>query len=168
MFSQKIIIFLLLGISALLSGCNSAGCNENRNAVPLAAFFSSADDRGITLDSLQIYGIGAPADTVLSEVGTPLSQIYLPMRPTHQSVSWCFAYKWKSLDTPALYDTIAIDYTSTPFFASEECGAYYKYKIDRLDVTSHLIDSVAIVDSLVTNVDWVYLNIYFRTAEQEQ
>lgn len=119
------------------------------------------------LDSLAIYGVGAPGDTLLSSAGTLISQIYLPMRPTHQSVTWCFDYKWKYLDNPALNDTITIDYTSTPFFASEECGAFYKYRINRLDATSHLIDSVAIVDSVVTNIDKVYLNIYFRTAVQE-
>jgi hypothetical protein len=32
--------------------------------------------------------------------------------------------------------------------------------------THHIIDSVQIVDSLITNIDQVYYKIFFRTAEE--
>ena len=159
-----ILTVIAVVVSTALRSCNTSGCTENRNAVPLAAFFNSATGEAIGLDSVAISGVGQVNDSVLSPAGPMGTQVYLPMRPTHSSVSWCLAYKWKNLDYPRLYDTITFDYQSTPFFASEECGAYYRYLIEHMDCTDHLIDSVVIVDSLITNVDKVYLNIYFRVA----
>ena len=43
----------------------------------------------------------------------------------------------------------------------------YVYDITRLDVTDHLIDSVALLDRHITNVDIESLKIFFRTAEPE-
>lgn len=165
---SKITACAIILIAALSqSSCSSGGCAENRNAVPLAAFYASATNNAIELDSITISGVDAPNDTILSDAGTQTSQVYLPMRPTNKSVSWCFAYKWKRLDDPRLNDTISFEYDSQPFFASEECGVYYRYHITKMDYTDHLIDSVAIADSIVTNIDKVYLNIYFR-VESEQ
>lgn len=157
---------LLTIMVGALSSCNTSGCTENRNAVPLAAFLDPSDS-SISLDSLSIYGVGQPADSILSPAGTRVSQVYLPMRPTHSSVEWCIAYKWKELDYPELNDTIAFSYTSTPVFASEECGAYYRYLITEMTYTGHLIERVEIVDSLITNVDKVYINIYFKVDNEE-
>ncbi len=154
--------------SAAITSCSNSGCTENRSAVPLAAFLDPSTDKAISLDSISISGVDQPNDSVLSPAGTAVSQVYLPMRPTHQSVSWCLSYKWKRLDFPELNDTITFDYTSTPFFASEECGAYYKYHITEMSYTDHLIERVEIVDSLITNVDKVYVNIYFRVETDEQ
>lgn len=151
-----------------LCACNNTGCTENRNAVPLAAFLNPSDDSSISLDSLSIFGIDQPNDSILSPAGSPVSQVYLPMRPTNKSVSWCIEYKWQHLDYPELNDTISFGYTSTPIFASEECGAYYRYHIDDMTYTDHLIDHVEIVDSTITNIDKVYVNIYFRVDNEEQ
>ena len=163
-----IAVLLTMVAASVIQSCNNAGCTENRHAVPLAAFFNPLTDDAISLDSLSVSGVDQPGDSVLSPAGTPVSQVYLPMRPTHSSVAWCFAYKWKRLDYPELNDTITFDYTSMPFFASEACGAYYKYHITHMDYTGHLIERVEIVDSLVTNVDKVYVNIYFRVESSDQ
>lgn len=165
----KISVWILAAAAAAVSlgSCNTSGCTENRNAVPLAAFFDSTNENAIQLDSIKVSGVNAPGDTVLSAAGQKISQVYLPMRPTQKSVEWCFAYKWKRLDDPRLNDSISFEYESEPYFASEECGAYYRYQITRMDYTKHLIDSVAIVDSLITNIDKVYINIYFRVASEE-
>ena len=167
MFAALAVALSAMTLTAFQS-CSSSGCTENRNAVPLAEFLNPADDKVISVDSISISGVGQPGYSILSQAGQAVSQVYLPMRPTHETVSWCFAYKWKQLDYPELNDTITFDYKSIPFFASEECGAYYKYHITRMDYTDHLIERVEILDSMVTNVDKVYVNIYFRVADGEQ
>ncbi|MBP2691403.1 MAG: hypothetical protein J6B44_06230 [Muribaculaceae bacterium] len=164
----SVLIAASLVAVAAVSSCNTNGCTENRNAVPLAAFFDSANEEKIQLDSLDISGVDAPNDTVLSAAGERISQVYLPMRPTHQSVKWCIAYKWRELDDPSLNDTLTLVYTSRPYFASEECGVYYRYSITDMECTDHLIDWVEIVDSVITNIDKVYLNIYFRVQSEEK
>lgn len=168
--SLRSIIYAVAGLWLVIvsASCSNNGCTENRSAVPLARFFDSNTDKVITLDSLSVSGVDQPGDSVLSAAGKPVSEVYLPMRPTHDNVKWCFAYKWKHLDYPQFYDTIAFSYDTTPFFASEECGAYYRYRITEMSFTDHLIESVEIVDSLITNIDRVYVKIYFRVEEEEQ
>lgn len=86
---------------------------------------------------------------------------------TAGETSWCFAYKTEELDYPEFNDTISFGYESKPYFASDECGAVYHYLITECRTTTHLIDSVIVTDSLITNLDRVRIHIYFRTAEEE-
>ena len=155
-------------IVLLTAGCNTSGCMENRSSVPLAGFYSASDGAAISLDSIEISGQNAPGDSVLSPAGTPVSKIYLPMRSTQDATTWIFAYRWKELDHPEINDTITFHYSTTPYFASEECGVVYHYNITSLSHTSHLIDSVGISDSLITNTDIERIKIYFRTAREDE
>ena len=156
-----------LHLAVSLVSCNTTGCTENRNAVPLAGFLDATTDKAIGLDSIEITGIGQPNDSVLSAPGSVISQVYLPMRPTHDNVAWCFAYKWRDLDYEEFNDTIKFTYTSLPFFASADCGAYYRYQITEMTYTDHLIHHVDVIDSLITNIDKVYVNIYFRVQPSD-
>lgn len=72
------------------------------------------------------------------------------------------------LDNPDLIDTVEFEYESIPYFASEECGASYRYRVTKVSHTTHLIDSVRMADSLITNIDRVAILIYFRTQEADQ
>lgn len=163
---------LLLAVGAILltlTSCNTSGCTDNRSAIPLAEFYSSSSGQVIALDSLQIHGIGAPGDSMLVTPGDKISRVYLPMHATANTTSWCISYKWKNLDFPELNDTISLDYQAEPWFASDDCGVMYRYNVDRCSYTDHLIDSVSIATPLITNLDQVAINIYFRVdAEVSQ
>lgn len=161
-------LLILAAGAAFLAGCNTEGCLDNQSALPLAEFYASASKEVISLGTLRISGVGAPGDSILAEAGTPYSRVYLPMRSAKTSTAWCFEYTQPGLDLPELNDTIKFDYTSTPFFASEECGAMYFYHIDKCRYTTHLIDSVVVADSLITNTDMVRIRIYFRTDNEQQ
>ena len=155
-------------IGAVLTSCNSSGCLDNRSAIPLAEFYNSETGQSLTLDSLEIRGLGAPGDSVLVSAGTAVSQAYLPMRSSHELIQWCFAYRRHDLDDAANNDTLSIRYASLPYFASNECGVIYQYHISELTHTSHYVDSVAIADSVVTNIDKVYLKVYFKPLPEEE
>ena len=158
---------LCIGVAVALSSCNTQGCTDNRSAIPLAEFYSYSANQAITLDSVQIHGIGAPGDSLLIGAGERVSQVYLPMRSDFTSTAWCLSYRWKALDYDALNDTLTFNYTSEPWFAGSECGAMYRYHIDSFSYTRHLIDSVAVMDSLITNVDKAQIRVYFRTADPD-
>ena len=145
----------------LATSCNTTGCTENRSSVPLAAFCSSADGEPVPLASLQIHGVGAPGDSLILTAGTPVNEVYLPLRPDFQATSFCIAYKYKDLDNAALNDTITIDYNAHPWFADSECGAMYRYTITGCRNTGHIIDSVAVSDPNVTNIGLTNLKLYF-------
>jgi hypothetical protein len=161
-------ILAVAGITlpALLTGCNTVGCTDLRSSTPLVAFYSSTTLTAISRDSLQITGIGAPNDSVLLAAGTSASQVYMPLRATQTQTSWCLSYKWQSTDYPQLNDTVTFTYKAQPWFASADCGAMYRFEIESVRHTKHLLDSVAVLDSLITNVDATQLQFYFRTSDE--
>lgn len=150
-----------------LAGCNTQGCTENHSALPLAQFCSSATGEGVTLDSLQIHGVGASGDSTLLAPGTAAEKVYLPMRASQPETTWCIAYKWKALDFPQLNDTVAFSYEAIPFLADDECGAMYNYRVTDVDHTSHLIDSVKVTEPVITNANGISIKIYFRVDAGE-
>ncbi len=151
---------------SLLPGCNTSGCTENRSSILLAGFYSSTTAEPITVDSLEIGGVGAPGDSLLVKVGDSTSELYLPFRTIQSSTAFYIHYASTALNYDEINDTIAFDYESIPYFASEECGAMYRYKIKRLSCTYHLVDSIELLDSMITNFDIQRLKIYFRTASR--
>lgn len=162
------ILMIIAGGAIVLTSCDTDGCTENQSSLPLAGFYSSTTGGQVSLDSLNIGGVGAPNDSLLLETGTTAQQIYLPLRSTASSTAFFINYAYKSLDNAAFNDTIWLDYTADPYFVSEECGAMYRYEITTMRHTTHLIDSVILLDSLITNIDIERLRIYFRTASAEE
>ena len=146
----------------VLPACNTSGCTELRSATPRADFYSSLTGDAISLDSVSVVGVGGRGDSVLSEPGKAVHQVYLPMPPKTDTVSWLFGYHWKAMSDYDITDNVTIVYTRQPWFAGEECGAMYRYHIKKVSYTENLIDSVTVADSLVTNIDRATLNIYFH------
>lgn len=154
---------------AVLHSCNTDGCTDNASALPLMAFYSMTTKSPMVLDSIAIGGVGAPGDSMLVEPGQSVMSLYLPFRFEQEATSFRFHYDYKEqgLDNPAMDDVVTFHYTSRPYFASEECGAFYEYTITKVDYTRHLIDSIGISDSVITNVDMERIQVYFRTVEPD-
>lgn len=163
-----IIFIAVASVAILLTSCNSSGCIDNQSSIPLAGFYSKSTMKGISIDSISIGGVGAPNDSMIVKNGKGVSQVYLPFRSTKPEVSFYIHYEQEGLNNDALNDTITFEYKSIPYFVSEECGAMFYYSISHMDYTRHLVDSVGLVDTLVTNVDIERIRIYFRTAETEE
>lgn len=153
-------------LSILLPSCNTVGCLENQSSVPLAGFYSNVSQAKIMVDSIWVYGVGAPGDSMLN-TSVRASSVYLPFRGDKPSTSFAFRYLQRGLDYPELIDTITFDYESEPRFVSEECGAMFFYRITKMSHTTHLIDSVAITDSLINNFDTERIKVFFRTSETD-
>lgn len=156
-----------VGLAVCAAGCGSSGCLENGSTLPLAGLYSSSTQSPISVDSLEVRGLGAPSDSLLVSPGRATRSIYMPFRANYESVSWVFSIRTKALDYPELFDTITFDYTTIPYFASADCGALYIYRLRSFSYTRHLIDSVAVTDSLFTNVDREQIMIFYRTAQEE-
>ena len=164
-----VIMAAMLAGGLLAGGCSVIGCTENQNSLPLAGFYSSATGEAISVDSLAIGGVDAPDDSLLARPSQRLSQVYLPLRSTQTQTIFYIRYMQKALAELDAEDVIVFDYTSTPFFASEDCGAMYAYHITSLQYTRNLIDSVAVTvaESTITKVEQEYLRIYFRTSQPD-
>lgn len=151
-------------VSAVMASCSSSGCTDNQNSLPMAGFYSMSTKKAISLSDVEIYGVGAPNDSVLYNSGQALNMAYLPFKSSAKQTAYVFHYTQKDIDSDEYNDTLTFCYTSEPYFASEECGAMYRYRIDKFEYTRHLMDSVAVTDSLVTNTDVERIQIYFRTS----
>lgn len=167
MHRHNILGIMTIMIASMTWGCNSTGCLENRSSIPKAGFYNS-DDKAISLDSVSITGAGVEGGLPINTLGTAISAISLPMRSTKDNTTWVFGYRWKYLAGGTLTDTISFDYESTPYFASEECGVIYRYRITEMRYTTNLIDSIVMVDSLITNIDTEQIKIYFRTQTADE
>lgn len=153
----------------MLAACNNDGCLENGSAIPLAGFYSSETGAAISLNTVSVLGVGAPDSTMMLSAGSSASEVYLPMRSQYSTTEWHLIYKQDGLE--GIEDYIKFTYDSQPHFASQECGAMYFYKITDVEYSTFMVDSVAVTDSLITNVDRQRIRIYFRTAspgEDEQ
>lgn len=166
--SSRIILAVPLAlIVALISACNTTGCTDNRSSLLLAGFYSMSTQKAIGLESVEIGGISAPRDSLLVDSAERPSEVYLPLRHTRPSTSFFIRYVGEDLMPYHLADTITLDYTSDAYFASEECGAIYRYRVTSLTHTYNLIDSIGLLDSIVDNVNVQKMHIYFRTAQPD-
>ena len=154
----------------LWQGCNSEGCTDNHSALPLMGFYSAVTEEAITLDSIAVGGVGAPGDSLLVSPGNATGQVYLPFRSDAASTSFFIHYDYpgQGIASPALNDTLTFTYTSEPFFASEECGAMFRYRVTKVEHTRHILEYIEITDSLVTNVERERFKLYLRTTTEPQ
>lgn len=129
-------------------------------------FYDYATGQSIALDSIDFGGVGAPGDSLLIHSGQAKKQVYLPFRESATSTSFCihYDYKLQGLDDPAFDDIVTFYYDAEPYFASSECGAMYRYVIRDVEYTRHLIDSIAVIDPVITNVEMERIQVFFRTS----
>lgn len=158
---NHISLSIAIAMGALCS-CSGDGCLENQSSIPLAGFYDSSSKQSIALNAIDVYGLGATGDSLLTTSGQSYQQTYLPFRSSQKNTAFCFHYT-EFGETNAYNDTIWFDYDSTPYFASEECGAMFRYKITSVRHTNILIDSIDIIDPEITNVDVERIKIYFKT-----
>jgi len=141
--------------SAIFTSCNNENCYGNSNGIPLAAFYN--DDETVTISNLTVYGIGAPNDSAIIS-NSSASQVYLPFRITTGSCQYVLNYNNQDI----VNDTIGFEYDVIPYFESRECGAMYNFEIKEFSHTTNAIDSITIVNSMITNSDVVTIKIHFQ------
>lgn len=157
-------LIFIISLAVTLESCSSTGCIDNQSSIPLAGFYNS-ENNSIEIDSITIGGVGAPNDTLILD-NTRAKQVYLPFRSQYNSTAFYIHYDQVAISSPLLNDTITFNYNPIPYFVSEECGAMYQYTIKNVSYTQHLIDSVVVTDSMITNVDIERIKIYFRTTQE--
>lgn len=146
--------FLMLAVTA----CGDGSCYDNGNSLPLVRFYMSGSG-SVTVSGLSMRGVDAPGDSLLIN-NESLSETYLPLRATKSSTQWII--QLMATDHSTVADTLTINYDSTPYFASAECGAMFSFDIKNVSTTHNIIDSVVVKQSRVTNVNQETMRIYFK------
>ena len=159
----------LLAFGALLlgAGCSGNECYDNHSALPLASFYDAATAQPVSLNRVEIYGIGAPGDSILYTPQT-LTEAYLPFRIWQDTTRYVFAYRGMLPDSVAQQypelvprDTLTFIYRPKEWFVSPSCGAMYFFDMDTVVHSSLLIDSVG-YNSVITNENVANIRIFFR------
>ena len=159
------IITFVIALTIGLVACGNNECFDNQTTLPLAGFYSMQSQKAIQVDSLTVYGVGAPGDSLLLD-NERKSKVYLPLPLSGNSTSFVFQYNQKGINYVELNDTLTINYDSYPQFISNECGVIYKYKVKDFFYTHHIIDSIAIPTMEFNNKDIETIFVFFRTANE--
>lgn len=145
-----------LAAIALATSCSGDGCTNNRNSIPLAGFYDYATREPVSVSGLGVAGVGAPGDSLLLDPARTAHQVYLPFRGGQSSTQFKFT-------SGIMADVVTFDYESYPYFDGEECGAMWRYRITSVTHNGLLIDSIAITDPLITNIERERI-MFFVTA----
>ena len=166
---RKATAFILVAVADLMAvavtSCHNNGCLENRRAVPRCGFYSSSSKKTVSLDSISVYAVGVPGDSMLVRCGT-VSQLYMPLNMSSDVTRYVLHYDAQLLSDVRLNDTLTINYERVPYFVSHECGAMYYFDVKEYSCTDHLIDSVKITTERFTNLDVETIQFYMRTREE--
>lgn len=163
------IAYTVTAIAGILcTGCSSDECLQNKNALPLAGFYDTQEPtRKVSIDSLEVYGKGAPGDSILFSGKSAINELYLPFRLDHDTTTYVFRYLHTELAEAQITDTVSFIYSRTPRFVSSACGVSYIFGIEKIENSNFLIDSVSCPAGEITNMATENLHIYFRVKKED-
>ncbi len=153
-------VLIVLSALVMIAGCSTGACYDNQNSLPKAGFYSAKTGDAVAVSGLSVGGIGAPNDSLLCGPSETVSEVYLPFRPDETSTSFTFK-------SGLFGDVVTFTYETSPYFASADCGAVWRFRIRSVNWSGTLIDSIAVVDSLITNVDAMQLKIFLNDSGSE-
>lgn len=160
---------LIMAALLAMAGCANDECFENKNSLPLAGFYSSDSvPKAIVLDSISVFGIGAPGDSILHDSVAGLKETYLPFRIDTGETSYVIRYLSGLPGKLHIADTISFIYEIKPWFVSSACGAVYYYEIASIRTTKHIIDSVTCPQGVIDNKNAENIRIYFRVSTENK
>ena len=148
-FSLVLIVFLMT------TGCQHAPkCLEPYDVYLHARFVTLAgtQEKDTLLMNADIYGIDRE-DSLITAGKESFSKIDFPPDPDRDYCSFVFRYN-------GLSDTLVFSYLRSVRLLSYECGFIQEYENLGVEYTMHQIDSIAVVDTLVSNKDDENIKIY--------
>lgn len=146
----------------LFAMCANDECLDNKNSLPLAGFYAATEKApALRVDSLTVYGVGAPGDSVLLDCQSA-SELYLPFRIDQEETTFVFRYDNKAAAELGLEDRITFRYDIKPMFTGASCGMIYEYEMREIETTHVFIDSITCPDGLIDNTAVQNIRVYFR------
>jgi len=158
-----IVLLTALAMSLLVAACGDNSCYENGSSLPLATFYVGNTQQSIS--RLTVMGIGVPGDSLLLDGGSA-DEMYLPLQAGATTTSFLFRRQFViGTDTVTIKDTVTIDYQSVEYFHSAECGAMFNFNVKGVRWTENAIDSVVLLNKVITNAPLTSLRIHFTNYQ---
>ena len=158
-----------VGLAALLAAtaltaCSDSDCGGNSSALPFAGFYASGSNgtQTVSVSDMEVYGIGAPGDSILFDGKQTMSQLYIPFRLDSDTTTYVFHLLSDVASTALAYDTVRFIYERHVQFVSADCGVSYRFDIDTITSTGMFVDSVTCPKGYIDNANienlkiWIY------------
>ncbi|BEG99171.1 DUF6452 family protein [Bacteroides sedimenti] len=140
----SVVALLCSVIGLALTACDETKCSTSGRPSPQFNFVEKSTLKKIAFDTLTVVALNAiHGDSVILNKATKVSGATLPLSYSSNQTTLVFNY------SKSLSDTIWITHTNTEHFLSMDCGIIMYHQIKDVKCTSHVIDSVAIINSEV-------------------
>ena len=168
---RKIIpIILTMGcVIGFISSCaEDDDCSGNArqmltaNIMTVISTDSAQWETSFSLDVLNIYALGI--DSIIDNDDTNVKTLSLPLRTNTEETALVFSYMLHAGDTlPQHYDkdTIVFHHRNTPYFLTLDCNFVVKQELTDLKYTTHVLDSIVIVNPTASNNGKENIKIYY-------
>ena len=145
------IFVLSLACLSVIISCTPESCLEKTESFLDASFYIG--DTATPPDSLTIFGAGRDTSKIYSSKAA-VKIANLPLDP--QTGSSVFVIKINGTT-----DTLSFSYYSYPHLISRECGYTYYHNIEPPVFTMHIIDSIRVINKVITPKDEENIRIYY-------
>ena len=115
-----------------------------------------------SLDLLNLYAYGT--DSIIINDDQNVKNLSLPLRYNVEETTLIFSYMLHAEDTlPQHYDkdTIVFRHHNTPYFLTLDCNFVVKQELTDLQYTTHVLDSIVIVNPTASNDGTENIKIYY-------
>lgn len=142
----------------LLTACEpDTECRQEENVRLKVTFLCdsvNAEGEKVTftsIDSLTLQGVGS--DSILRNNDKNVSSLSLPLRKDTTLTQFAVTFN----NVP---DTLTVRHTNNQQFISLACGCFVYHTVEEVTHTTHIIDSVLIVNAAVENYEQNNLQLY--------
>lgn len=157
------LLYPFLMYCLLTQSCGESDCSLSTISQARFDFLDSKTNKNVALtNGVMISGIAtinnsAIVDTLFNQAE---SYMTLPLSYTNQT-TYVMHY------SETLRDTIWLTHKNIPFVGDIECGSMMYYKIEDLNYTTHVLDSVTLVNPEINNEEKKNFNIYYHATDSE-
>lgn len=158
-----ILLFPFLVSCLLIQSCGESDCSLSTTSYARFDFLDGKTQKSVTLtNGAMITGIITIDDTLNVDTVFNRAESYMsvPLSYTNQTM-YVMHY------SENLRDTIRLSHKNIPFVSDIECGSMMFYQVEEFTYTTHVLDSVTLVNPEINNEEKKNFNIYYRTADSE-
>ncbi len=160
----------LMGIAAILLlmlpiACNTEACLDSKSSVMTVSFYSFGDSTfAVTIDSVSVYGVGQPADSLLVDTAR-ISSFRATLRSDRDTTQYVIRYDQHNLNPRYKRDTLTFVYHAYVKFDKAECGAIYNYVVDEFYYTTWQIIEAEMMTHEITNQEMENVRLYYYVPQ---
>lgn len=143
-------------IGLVFTACEDTKCSTTGRPSPQFNFVEKSSLKKIAFDTLTVVALNAVhGDSVILNKATKVSGVTLPLSYSNNQTAMVFSY------SKNLSDTLWITHANIEHFLSVDCGITMYHQIEKVVHTSHLIDSIAIINSGVDINEKENIRVYY-------